>query len=153
MKIKPVLSPSYRVNKISNKRTTKDKEEKIYANSINFYQEHLKQFDKLFQKQKELNKNYSLSEESSDMSINDNGQKEIIKKIITLHYPLLREKNIDKKDELKNNLEYLKKLCIEKKKIVYRKEEKEKEDNNNEIINYIIERKNNKSNKNKKYAY
>ena len=87
------------------------------------------------------------------MSINDNGQKEIIKKIITLHYPLLREKNIDKKDELKNNLEYLKKLCIEKKKIVYRKEEKEKEDNNNEIINYIIERKNNKSNKNKKYAY
>ena len=152
-KIKPVLSPCYRVNKISNKRTAKDKEEKIYANSINFYQEHLKQFDKLFQKQKELNKNYSLSEESSDMSINDNGQKEIIKKIITLHYPLLREKNIDKKDELKNNLEYLKKLCIEKKKIVYRKEEKEKEDNNNEIINYIIERKNNKSNKNKKYAY
>ena len=152
-KIKPFVTPSYHINKILNKRTKKDKDkdEKSYTNSINFYQDRLKKFDKLFHKQKEEDKTYSLSEESSDSSINDNGHKEIIKKIITLHYPLLKEKNINKSDELKNNLQYLKKMFIQDKKEVFPDEEYIKiKKNDSEIFNYLMVRKKNEFEKKNK---
>ena len=144
----PIVTPRYNFNKILNKRTKKDKDDKIHANSINFYQDRLKKFDKLFHKHKENDKNYSESDESSDSSINDNGHKEIIKKIITLHYPLLREKDNNKSDELKNNLQYLKKMFIKNKKEKYQDEEIKKiEKNDNEILNYLSLRKKNEINK------
>ena len=155
-KIKPFATPSYHINKILNKRTKKDKDkdEKSYTNSINFYQDRLKKFDKLFHKQKEEDKTYSLSEESSDSSINDNGHKEIIKKIITLHYPLLKEKNINKSDELKNNLQYLKKMFIQDKKEVFPDEEYIKiKKNDSEIFNYLMVRKKNEFEKKNKYVF
>ena len=144
----PIVTPRYNINKILNKRTKKDKDDKIHANSINFYQDRLKKFDKLFHKHKENDKNYSESDESSDSSINDNGHKEIIKKIITLHYPLLREKDNNKSDELKNNLQYLKNMFIKNKKEKYQDEEIKKiEKNDNEILNYLSLRKKNEINK------
>ena len=155
-KIKPFATPSYHINKILNKRTKKDKDkdEKSYTNSINFYQDRLKKFDKLFHKQKEEDKTYSLSEESSDSSINDNGHKEIIKKIITLHYPLLKEKNINKSDELKNNLQYLKKMFIQDKKEVFPDEEYIKiKKNDSEIFNYLMVRKKNEFEKKNKDVF
>ena len=155
-KIKPFATPSYHINKILNKRTKKDKDkdEKSYTNSINFYQDRLKKFDKLFHKQKEEDKTYSLSEESSDSSINDNGHKEIIKKIITLHYPLLKEKNINKSNELKNNLQYLKKMFIQDKKEVFPDEEYIKiKKNDSEIFNYLMVRKKNEFEKKTKMFF
>lgn len=144
----PIVTPRYNINKILNKRTKKDKDDKIHANSINFYQDRLKKFDKLFHKHKENDKNYSESDESSDSSINDNGHKEIIKKIITLHYPLLRENDNNKSDELKNNLQYLKNMFIKNKKEKYQDEEIKKiEKNDNEILNYLSLRKKNEINK------
>ena len=144
----PIVTPRYNINKILNKRTKKDKDDKIHANSINFYQDRLKKFDKLFHKHKENDKNYSESDESSDSSINDNGHKEIIKKIITLHYPLLRENDNNKSDELKNNLQYLKNLFIKNKKEKYQDEEIKKiEKNDNEILNYLSLRKKNEIDK------
>ena len=144
----PIVTPRYNINKILNKRTKKDKDDKIHANSINFYQDRLKKFDKLFHKYKENDKNYSESDESSDSSINDNGHKEIIKKIITLHYPLLRENDNNKSDELKNNLQYLKNMFIKNKKEKYQDEEIKKiEKNDNEILNYLSLRKKNEINK------
>ena len=144
----PIVTPRYKINKILNKRTKKDKDDKIHANSINFYQDRLKKFDKLFHKHKENDKNYSESDESSDSSINDNGHKEIIKKIITLHYPLLRENDNNKSDELKNNLQYLKNMFIKNKKEKYQDEEIKKiEKNDNEILNYLSLRKKNEINK------
>ena len=141
----PIITHRYNINKIFNKRTKKDKDDKIYANSINFYQDHLKKFDKLFHKHKDDDKNYSGSDESSDSSFNDNGQKEIIKKIITLHYPLLRENDNNKRDELKNNLQYLKNMFIKDKKELYQDEEIKKNEKNekidNEILNYLSLRK------------
>ena len=133
----PIVTPRYNINKILNKRTKKDKDDKIHANSINFYQDRLKKFD-----------NYSESDESSDSSINDNGHKEIIKKIITLHYPLLRENDNNKSDELKNNLQYLKNMFIKNKKEKYQDEEIKKiEKNDNEILNYLSLRKKNEIDK------
>ena len=144
----PIVTPRYNINKILNKRTKKDKDDKIHANSINFYQDRLKKFDKLFHKHKENDKNYSESDESSDSSINDNGHKEIIKKIITLHYPLLRENDNNKSDELKNNLQYLKNMFIKNKKEKYQDEEIKKiEKNDNEILNYLSLRKKNEIDK------
>ena len=144
----PIVTPRYKINKILNKRTKKDKDDKIHANSINFYQDRLKKFDKLFHKHKENDKNYSESDESSDSSINDNGHKEIIKKIITLHYPLLRENDNNKSDELKNNLQYLKNMFIKNKKEKYQDEEIKKiEKNDNEILNYLSLRKKNEIDK------
>ena len=144
----PIVTPRYNINKILNKRTKKDKDDKIHANSINFYQDRLKKFDKLFHKYKENDKNYSESDESSDSSINDNGHKEIIKKIITLHYPLLRENDNNKSDELKNNLQYLKNMFIKNKKEKYQDEEIKKiEKNDNEILNYLSLRKKNEIDK------
>lgn len=144
----PIVTPRYNINKILNKRTKKDKDDKIHANSINFYQDRLKKFDKLFHKHKENDKNYSESDESSDSSINDNGHKEIIKKIITLHYPLLRENDNNKSDELKNNLQYLKNMFIKNKKEKYQDEEIKKiEKNDNEILKYLSLRKKNEINK------
>lgn len=144
----PIVTPRYNINKIQNKRTKKDKDDKIHANSINFYQDRLKKFDKLFHKHKENDKNYSESDESSDSSINDNGHKEIIKKIITLHYPLLRENDNNKSDELKNNLQYLKNMFIKNKKEKYQDEEIKKiEKNDNEILNYLSLRKKNEIDK------
>ena len=144
----PIVTPRYNINKILNKRTKKDKDDKIHANSINFYQDRLKKFDKLFHKYKENDKNYSESDESSDSSINDNGHKEIIKKIITLHYPLLRENDNNKSDELKNNLQYLKNMFIKNKKEKYQdKEIKKIEKNDNEILNYLSLRKKNEIDK------
>ena len=144
----PIVTPRYNINKILNKRTKKDKDDKIHANSINFYQDRLKKFDKLFHKHKENDKNYSESDESSDSSINDNGHKEIIKKIITLHYPLLRENDNNKSDELKNNLQYLKNMFIKNKKEKYQDEGIKKiEKNDNEILNYLSLRKKNEIDK------
>ncbi len=144
----PIVTPRYNINKILNKRTKKEKDDKIHANSINFYQDRLKKFDKLFHKHKENDKNYSESDESSDSSINDNGHKEIIKKIITLHYPLLRENDNNKSDELKNNLQYLKNMFIKNKKEKYQDEEIKKiEKNDNEILNYLSLRKKNEIDK------
>ena len=144
----PIVTPRYKINKILNKRTKKDKDDKIHANSINFYQDRLKKFDKLFHKHKENDKNYSESDESSDSSINDNGHKEIIKKIITLHYPLLRENDNNKSDELKNNLQYLKNMFIKNKKEKYQDEGIKKiEKNDNEILNYLSLRKKNEIDK------
>ena len=144
----PIVTPRYNINKILNKRTKKDKDDKIHANSINFYQDRLKKFDKLFHKHKENDKNYSESDESSDSSINDNGHKEIIKKIITLHYPLLRENDNNKSDELKNNLQYLKNMFVKNKKEKYQDEEIKKiEKNDNEILNYLSLRKKNEIDK------
>ena len=144
----PIVTPRYNINKILNKRTKKDKDDKIHANSINFYQDRLKKFDKLFHKHKENDKNYSESDESSDSSINDNGHKEIIKKIITLNYPLLRENDNNKSDELKNNLQYLKNMFIKNKKEKYQDEEIKKiEKNDNEILKYLSLRKKNEINK------
>ena len=144
----PIVTPRYNINKILNKRTKKDKDDKIHANSINFYQDRLKKFDKLFHKHKENDKNYSESDESSDSSINDNGHKEIIKKIITLHYPLLRENDNNKSDELKNNLQYLKNMFIKNKKEKYQDEEIKKiEKNDNEILKYLSLRKKNEIDK------
>ena len=144
----PIVTPRSHINKILNKRTKKDKDDKIHANSINFYQDRLKKFDKLFHKHKENDKNYSESDESSDSSINDNGHKEIIKKIITLHYPLLRENDNNKSDELKNNLQYLKNMFIKNKKEKYQDEEIKKiEKNDNEILNYLSLRKKNEIDK------
>ena len=144
----PIVTPRYNINKILNKRTKKDKDDKIHANSINFYQDRLTKFDKLFHKHKENDKNYSESDESSDSSINDNGHKEIIKKIITLHYPLLRENDNNKSDELKNNLQYLKNMFIKNKKEKYQDEEIKKiEKNDNEILNYLSLRKKNEIDK------
>ena len=144
----PIVTPRYNINKILNKRTKKDKDDKIHANSINFYQDRLKKFDKLFHKHKENDKNYSESDESSDSSINDNGHKEIIKKIITLNYPLLRENDNNKSDELKNNLQYLKNMFIKNKKEKYQDEEIKKiEKNDNEILNYLSLRKKNEIDK------
>lgn len=148
----PIITPRYNNNKNFNKRAKKDKDDKNYANSINFYQDRLKKFDKLFHKHKEDDKNYSESDESSDSSINDNGQKEIIKKIITLHYPLLRENDNNKSDELKNNLLYLKNMFIKDKKESHRHEKiKKNEKNDNEILNYLSLRKKNEIDKKKKY--
>ena len=144
----PIVTPRYNINKILNKRTKKDKDDKIHANSINFYQDRLKKFDKLFHKHKDDDKNYSGSDESSDSSINDNGHKEIIKKIITLHYPLLRDNDNNKSDELKNNLQYLKNMFIKNKKEKYQDEEIKKiEKNDNEILNYLSLRKKNEIDK------
>ena len=153
----PIITHRYNINKIFNKRTKKDKDDKIYANSINFYQDRLKKFDKLFHKHKDDDKNYSGSDESSDSSFNDNGQKEIIKKIITLHYPLLRENDNNKRDELKNNLQYLKNMFIKDKKELYQDEEIKKNEKNekidNEILNYLSLRKKNEIDKKKKYIF
>ena len=152
----PIETARFNINKILNKRAKKDKDkdEKTYANSINFYQDRLKKFDKLFHKFKENDKNLSESDESSDSSINDNGHREIIKKIITLHYPLLREKESNKNNELKNSLQYLKNMFIKSRKEIYPDEEnKKKEKNDNEILNYLSMRKKNEIDKKKKYIF
>ena len=87
-------------------------------------------------------------DKDDDSSINDNGHKEIIKKIITLHYPLLRENDNNKSDELKNNLQYLKNMFIKNKKEKYQDEEIKKiEKNDNEILNYLSFRKKNEIDK------
>ena len=96
---------------ILNKRT-----EKAQINSINFYQDGIKKFNKTAYMFRSKNKKVSPLEESSDSSFNDNGQEEILKKIICLNYPILNENNKEKKDDDKNELMYLKKLIAKNKK-------------------------------------
>ena len=65
-----------------------------------------------------------------------------------MHYPLLRENDNNKSDELKNNLQYLKNMFIKNKKEKYQDEEIKKiEKNDNEILNYLSLRKKNEIDK------
>ena len=159
-KIKPnkvihILTPNKTVhNKVNRRKITKEKEETNQTNSINFYQDDMKKFNKYNSKFKNNNiiKKNELFEASSDSSINDNGQEEIFKKLIALNYPVLNETIEEKKAENKNNLLYLKNLIEDDNK----EEEHQKKvfvHNDNEFFNYYMGKNRNKKDKLKKYAF
>ena len=85
------------------------------VNSLNFYYNDVKRFQKSAQRlilENAINDSY---EQSSDSSINDNGQEEIFKKVILLNHPILGESKKIKNISLSNykyykNLNYLKNL-------------------------------------------
>ena len=150
-KKKQILTPIKTNKDVIKTKTKKDKEETSQINSINFYQDDMKKFRKYNKKLNIKKKKGKLFEESSDSSINDNGQEEIFKKIISLNYPVLSETIEEKKTENKNNLLYLKNLFEEDKK-----EEHQKKifvHNSNDYINYYVEKKRKEIDKRKKYIF
>ena len=153
-KINSTLTPRNKNNiLLLNKRKQKEKEKKdiLHTNSIHFYQDNLKKFPKTFYRVKSEDTKDFLFEESSDSSVNDNGQEEIAKKIISLNFPVLKDIEGEKKLKDKNNLIYLKKLFNEdKKNEIYQK--KKFIQNDNEFHNYY-ERKRNESDKRRKYIF
>ena len=148
-KIKQVMTFRPLNRDILNKRT-----EKAQINSINFYQDGIKKFNKTAYMFRSKNKKVSPLEESSDSSFNDNGQEEILKKIICLNYPILNENNKEKKNDDKNILMYLKKLIAKNKKEEKDGEQKQKifVHKDNKYINYYTQRKN-KDDIMKKYSF
>ncbi len=150
-KRKHILTPIKTNNVVLKKRQQKDKEETCQVNSINFYHDGMKKFRKYNKKMNNKMKKGKLFEESSDSSINDNGQEEIFKKIISLNYPVLSETIEEKKTENRNNLSYLRNLFEEDKK-----EEHQKKifvHNSNDYINYYVEKKRKEIDKKKKYVF
>jgi len=150
-KKKQILTPIKTNKDVIKTKPKKDKEETSQINSINFYQDDMKKFRKYNKKLNTKKKKGKLFEESSDSSINDNGQEEIFKKIISLNYPVLSETIEEKKTENKNNLLYLKNLFEEDKK-----EEHQKKifvHNSNDYINYYVEKKRKEIDKRKKYVF
>ena len=152
--INQTLTPRNKNNHLLlKKRIQKEKErkDKIHANSINFYQDNLNKFPLTFYGVKSKDNNDFLFEESSDSSVNDNGQEEIAKKIISLNFPILNNNDREETLKDKNNLMYLKKLFEEgikkekhKKKIFMTKD--------NEFHNYY-ERKRYENNNITKYFF
>lgn len=133
------------------KQKEKEKEDILHANSIHFYQDNLKKFPKTFYRVKSEDNKDFLYEESSDSSVNDNGQEEIAQKIISLNYPVLNDIDGEKKLKDKNNLIYLKKLIKEgrNQKVYHKKIFKQ---NVNEFNNYY-ERKRFENDKRRKYIF
>ena len=153
-KINSTLTPRNQNNiLLLNKRKQKEKEKKdiLHTNSIHFYQDNLKKFPKTFYRVKSEDNKDFLFEESSDSSVNDNGQEEIAKKIISLNFPVLKDIEGEKKLKDKNNLIYLKKLFNEDKKIEKYKKKKFIP-NDNEFHNYY-ERKRYENDKRRKYIF
>ena len=150
-KRKHILTPIKTNNRVLKTRKQKDKEETCQVNSINYYHDGMKKFRKYNKKLNNKMKKGKLFEESSDSSINDNGQEEILKKIISLNYPVLSETIEEKKTENKNNLLYLRNLFEEDKK-----EEHQKKifvQNSNDYINYYVEKKRKEIDNKKKYVF
>lgn len=147
-KIKPILTPTQTHQNLLHLKNHKEKEE---SNTLNFYQDYMKKFIKFNDKLKQNNKNDKLFEESSDSSSNDNGQGEILKKIISLNHPVLSEPTEEKKTENKNILLYLKNLFKEEQKEEH--QQKKFIQNDNEYNNDLIEKKFNKIDKKKKYIF
>ena len=151
-KIKPISSPIKTNTEILKKKIQKEKNEISRINSINFYQNDMKKFHKYNKKYNNELRKGTIFEDSSDSSINDNGQEEIFKKIISLNYPILNETIEEKKTENKNNLLYLKNLFEEDQK----EEEHQKKvfvHNNKDYFNYYAEKKRNEIDKRKKYFF
>ena len=129
------LSPSLK----SHKKTKK--EIAIASNLIKSYHNDIKKFNEFNRGLKNIHFKKEFSEESSDSSIHDNGQEEVLKKVISLNYPILSELDEKKIEKNKKKLNYLKNLLSKENK----KEEsiQQKFSHRNAIyLNYLKKRKN-----------
>ena len=118
-------------------------------NLLTFYYNDVKRFQKSSQRLILENAVNDALDKSSDSSINDNGQEEIIKKVILLKHPKLGEsvkknKNLStSKYEYYKNLNYLKKLSVKEKNknkpklFMIKKYKLINDENKNEIINGV----------------
>ena len=90
--------------------TLKNKKNEIDT-SLNFYYNDVKRFHKSIQRLIYENALGDSLDQSSDSSINDNGQEEIFKKVLELNHPILGES--ERKIKIKNNsLNHIKKLNL-----------------------------------------
>lgn len=104
------LSPSLK----SHKKTKK--EISIASNLIKSYHNDIKKFNEFNRGLKNIHFKKEFSEESSDSSIHDNGQEEVLKKVISLNYPILSELDEKKIEKNKKKLNYLKNLLSKENK-------------------------------------
>ena len=150
-RLKNLLTPTQIKHPILNKKEKKERKILSPVNSINFYRTDDKEFLKFNKHINDINKSEEKFGESSDSSVNDNGQEEVQKKLITLNYPVLKE-TVKEKDDNKKNLIYLKKIIDEgvkeeehPKKIFVHK--------NSVYINFYSDRRMSQFDKMKKYIF
>ena len=80
-RLKNLLTPTQIKHPILNKKEKKERKILSPVNSINFYRTDDKEFLKFNKRINDINKSEEKFEESSDSSVNDNGQEEVQKKI------------------------------------------------------------------------
>ena len=111
-RLKSILSPFKYSHPIIKTIEKKERNVLTPVNSINYHNDE-NEFIKFNINIHDPYKSEEKFEESSDSSVNDNGQEEIQKKLLTLDYPVLKETIKGKKGDNKNDLIYLKKLIDE----------------------------------------
>ena len=111
-RLKSILSPFKYSHPIIKTIEKKERNVLTPVNSINYHNDE-NEFIKFNINIHDPYKSEEKFEESSDSSVNDNGQEEIQKKLLTLDYPVLKEIIKGKKGDNKNDLIYLKKLIDE----------------------------------------
>ena len=137
--IKPDSNRLHSSQNYKNNKIIKEKFDPDSSDAINNYKAYIKKFNK-FNNLKNLNFQKNKSGESSDSSINDNGQEDVLKKVIYLNYPVLSEGDVKNGEKREKNLNYLKNLFKkDEKKVEYiQKKFKYRE---SKYFNYIQKRK------------